>query len=162
LTGSMNIGLGNVMLSSPSGTVTQLTAANAATVGNLSTNGANVGIAYGSFFTGEDWLGNGVYYLQIPNGNLFGYYNVQTFPILYHYDMGFESFVDPNDGHDGAYLYDFTSTHWFYTNASLFPYLYDFTRAVWLYYFPDTKNPGHYTANPRYFANLNTGKIFTM
>jgi hypothetical protein len=162
LTGTMNIGLENVMLTSPSGTVTQLTAANAATVGNLSTNGANIDIAYASFFTGEDSLGSGVYYLQFPDANLFGYYNVQTYPILYHYDLGFESFVDPNDGHGGAYFYDFASTHWFYTSASLFPYLYDFTRSAWLYYFPDTKNAGHYTTNPRYFVNLTTGQIFTM
>ena len=153
----MNIGLDNVMLTSPSGTVTQLTAANAATVGNLSTNGANVDIAYASFFTGEVSLGSGVYYLQFPDANLFGYYNVQTYPILYHYDLGFESFVDPNDGHGGAYFYDFSSTHWFYTSASLFPYLYDFTRSAWLYYFLDPKNAGHYTTNPRYFVNLTTG-----
>ncbi len=162
LTGTMNIGLDNVMLTSPSGTVTQLTAANAATVGNLSTNGANVDIAYASFFTGEASLANGVYYLQFPDGNLFGYYGVQTFPILYHYDLGFESFFDPNDGHEGAYFYDFASAHWFYTSASLFPYLYDFSLRGWLYYFPDTKNAGHYTTNPRYFSNLATGTIFTM
>jgi hypothetical protein len=162
LTGSMNIGLDNVMLTSPSGTVTQLTAANAATVGKLSTNGANVDIAYASFFSGEASLGSGVYYLEFPDGNLFGYYNVQAFPIVYHYDLGFESFVDPNDGHGGAYFYDFTSSHWFYTSASLFPYLYDFTLSDWLYYFPDTKSPGHYTTNPRYFSNLKTGAVFTM
>jgi len=79
------------------------------------------------FFIGEVSLGSGVYYLQFPNGTVFGYYNFPSFPILYHYDMGFESFVDAMDGNGGAYLYDFASEHWFYTSPSLFPYLYDFT-----------------------------------
>jgi hypothetical protein len=101
-----------------------------------------------------------VYYLQFPNGNLFGYYNYQFFPILYHYDMGFEAFIDGGNG--TAYLYDFTSGHWWYTSPGLFPYLYDFTLNSWIFYFPDTKNPGHYSTNPRYFSNLATGTIFTM
>jgi hypothetical protein len=114
------------------------------------------------FFSGEVALGSGVYYLQFPNGHVFGYYNFPSFPVLYHYDMGFESFVDAMDGNASAYLYDFASGHWFYTSPSLFPYLYDFTLNAWLYYFPNTMSPGHYTTNPRYFSNLTTGKIFTM
>jgi hypothetical protein len=113
-----------------------------------------------AFFNGAVSLGSGVDYLQFPDGNLFGYYNLTSFPIFYHYDMGFESFVDGGNG--GAYLFDFASGHWWYTSSSLFPYLYDFTRNVWLYYFPDTNNPGHYTTNPRYFSNLKTGKIIVM
>jgi hypothetical protein len=74
--------------------------------------------------------------------------------------MGFEAFV--NGGNGAAYLYDFTSTHWFYTSSSLFPYLYDFTLNHWLYYFPATNNPGHYSSNPRSFSDLTTGKIITM
>ena len=66
------------------------------------------------------------------------------------------------DGNAGAYLYDFASEHWLYTSPSLFPYLYDFTLNAWLYYFPNAKDPGHYTTNPRYFSNLTTGKIITM
>ncbi len=114
------------------------------------------------FFIGEVSLGGGVYYLQFPSGSVFGYYNFPSFPILYHYDMGFESFIDALDGNAGAYLYDFAGGHWFYTSPSLFPYLYDFTLNAWLYYFPNTKEPGHYTTNPRYFSNLTTGKIITM
>jgi hypothetical protein len=114
------------------------------------------------FFTGAYSLSGGVYYLQFPNGNLFGYYNYQFFPILFHYDLGFEFLSDANDGKSGAYFYDFTSSHWLYSTPSFFPYLYDLTLNAWLYYFPDTKNPGHYTTNPRYFSNLGTGKIFTM
>jgi hypothetical protein len=114
------------------------------------------------FFLGEVSLGSGVYYLRFPNGNVFGYYNFPAFPILYHYDMGFESFIDAMDGNGGAYLYDFSSGHWWFTSPSLFPYLYDFTLNAWLYYFPNTKSPGHYTTNPRYFSNLTAGKIITM
>lgn len=116
--------------------------------------------AYPAFFNGQASLGSGVYYLQFPNGNLFGYYNLTSLPIFYHYDMGFEGFVDGGNG--AAYLYDFTSGHWFYSSSSLFPSLYDFTLNAWLYYLPATNNPGHYTTNPRYFSNLTTGKIFTM
>jgi hypothetical protein len=103
-----------------------------------------------------------VNYLQFPDGSLFGYYNLLSFPILYHYDLGFEAFIDAHDANAGGYLYDFASQHWFYTSPGLFPYLYDFTLDNWLYYFPDTKNPGHYTTNPRYFSNLGAGTIITM
>jgi hypothetical protein len=144
LTGTMNIGLDN-----------------AGTIGVLSTNGNGIDIGYAAFLNGAAYLGSGVYYLQFPNGNLFGYYNLSTFPILYHYDLGFESFVDANDGQGGVYFYDFSTSHWFYTSAGLFPYLYDFKLHAWLYYFPSTKNPGHYTSNPRYFSNLTTGNIIT-
>ncbi len=113
-----------------------------------------------AFFTGEVSLGSGVYYLQFPNGNLFGYYNLANFPIFFHYDMGFEAFI--SSGNAAAYMYDFSSGHWWYTSPSLFPYLYDFTLNNWLYYFPDTKTPGHYTTNPRVFSDVTTGKIITM
>ena len=115
-----------------------------------------------AFFAAEVSLGSGVYYLQFPGASVFGYYNFPAFPILYHYDLGFESFIDAQDANAGAYLFDFGSGHWFYTSPSLFPYLYDFTLNAWLYYFPDTTRVGHYTTNPRYFSNLTTGKIFTM
>jgi hypothetical protein len=48
LTGSMNIGLTNVMITPPNGTATALTSANATTLGDIGTNGSNVGIAYAS------------------------------------------------------------------------------------------------------------------
>ncbi len=116
-----------------------------------------------SFFTGETDEGGGAWFLKFPgSGVVFGYYNYQFFPILYHYDLGYESFVDANDGKQGAYLYDFATGHYFYTTPGLFPYLYDFSLNAWLYYFPDSNNPGHYTTNPRTFSNLTTGKIFTM
>ncbi len=46
LTGSMNIGLSNVMVTLPNGTVTALTSATAATVGKIGTNGDHVNIHY--------------------------------------------------------------------------------------------------------------------
>jgi uncharacterized protein (TIGR03437 family) len=48
LTGSMNIGLTNIMLTLPNGTVTPLTSANASTVGKLGTNGDHVNVEYAS------------------------------------------------------------------------------------------------------------------
>ncbi len=116
-----------------------------------------------SFFTGQAGLGNDVYYLQFPNGNIFGYYNDQYFPTIYHYDLGFEYFVDASDGKSGAYFYDFASGHWFYTSPSFpFPYLYDFTLQSILYYYPLSADPGRYTSNPRYFYNYSTGAVITM
>lgn len=44
----MNIGLTNVMLTLPNGTVTPLTGANSVTVGDLTTNGNNVNVVYAS------------------------------------------------------------------------------------------------------------------
>jgi len=56
-----------------------------------------------AFFTGEVPVGSGVYYLQFPNGNVFGYYNYQFFPTFYHYDLGFEYFLDAGNAQSGAY-----------------------------------------------------------
>ncbi len=104
-----------------------------------------------------------MYYLQFPEtNNLFGYYNYQFFPIFYHYDMGFEYFLDANDGKGSAYFYDFSSGHWFFTGPTYpFPYLYDFTLNSILYYYPANNNPGHYSSNPRYFYNFATGKVIS-
>src|ERR1700728_1474964 len=84
----------------------------------LLANGQHTG-----FFAGEVSLGSGVYYLQFPQApqgdeNIFGYYNYSFFPILYHYDLGFEYFLNANDGANGAYLYDFQSQHWWYTSPT--------------------------------------------
>jgi N-acetylneuraminic acid mutarotase len=117
-----------------------------------------------AFCSGEVSLGNGVYYLQFPNGTPFGYYSYLSDPRwIYHFDMGYEYWFDANDGQSGIYFYDNASTHFFYTSPSFpFPYLYDFSLNTVLYYYPDTNNPGHYTTNPRYFYNFATGQIITM
>ena len=118
------------------------------------------GSGHPAFFSGEASLGGGVYYLQFPDSNLFGYYNYPSSSILYHYDLGFEAFIPSTAGQ--IYFYDFASGHWWYTSSGLFPYLYDFTLNTFIYYFPDPKNAGHYSTNPRYFSNLTTQMIFTM
>ena len=119
--------------------------------------------AHPSFFAGEVALANGVYFLAFPqNGNVFGYYSYALFPYLYHFDLGFEYFVDANDGQGGAYLYDFASGGFFFTSPGFpFPYLYDFKLNALLYYFSDPNNPGRYSANPRFFFNFATGQIIT-
>ena len=105
-----------------------------------------------AFFTGQVSVGSGVYYLQFPNNNLFGYYTFVANSIFYRYDLGYEAFI-PGSTAD-VFLYDFASGHWWYTSNTLFPDLYDFTLNTWIYYFSNTANPGHYTTDPRYFANL--------
>jgi len=118
---------------------------------------------HAAFFVGEMPLGNGVYYLQLVNGNVFGYYSYLTDPRwIYHFDMGFEYWFDANDGHNGIYFYDFAANTFFYTSQGFpFPYLYDFGLNTVLYYYPDLNNPGHYTANPRYFYDFATHQIIT-
>jgi N-acetylneuraminic acid mutarotase len=116
-----------------------------------------------AFFSGEIALGNGVYYLQFPNGNVFGYYSYLSDPRwIYHFDMGFEYLFDANDANHGIYFYDFVSSSFFYTSPSTFPYLYDFSLNAWLYYLPDVNNPGRYTHNPRWFFNFATGQWITL
>ncbi len=111
--------------------------------------------AHALFFAGEVPLSNGVFYLAIPNGNLFGYYSYLSDPhYIYHFDMGYEYVTDANDGNGGTYMYDFASSHWWYTarqQSVPFPYIYDFSLKTTLYYEPDAKNAGHYTTKPRYF-----------
>jgi hypothetical protein len=120
-----------------------------------------------AFFTGEQIASAEWNYLQFQNGNPFGYFgfvegSASTMSAtLYHADLG-DEYVTEGATSGSLYMYDFTSGHWWYTSASLFPDLYDFTLNAWIYYFPNTSSPGHYTTNPRYFSNLTTGQIFTM
>jgi hypothetical protein len=131
---------------------------------NLDVIGYDLVAPHPPFFTNEVLLSNGVYYLQFPNGTPFGYYSYLSEPRwIYHFDMGYEYWFDANDGQGGIFFYDLASNHFFYTSPSLpFPYLYDFSLNTVLYYFPDPNNPGHYTANPRYFYNFATHQIITM
>jgi hypothetical protein len=116
-----------------------------------------------AFFMAEVLVGNGVYYLQFPNGTPFGYYAYLTDQrFIYHFDMGFEYLFDANDANHGIYFYDFASSSFLYTSPSTFPYLYDFSLNAWLYYLPDANNPGRYTHNPRWFYNFATGQWITL
>ena len=128
----------------------------------------NVGVppsevpSHPAFFHGEQALPNNFYHLTFPNGNEFGYYTFTQFPYFYHPDMGFECFIDANDGQGGAYFYDFASRTFFYTSPKFpFPYLYDFSLNAVLCYLPDAKNPGHYSTNPRWFYNTATRQFIT-
>ena len=117
-----------------------------------------------AFFTGEVALSNGVYYLQFPSGNLFGYYSyLSDLRYVYHFDLGYEYVFDALDGKSGVYLYDFKSGDFFYTSPTFpFPYLYDFGLNTVLYYYPDPNNAGHYnTDGTRYFYNFATGQIIS-
>ena len=97
-----------------------------------------------AFFQGAVALSNGVYYLTLPGGNIFGYYSILPDPnYIYHFDMGYEYVFDAGDGHGGVYLYDFASSHWWYTSRTYeFPYVYDFSLSSVLYYYPDATERG--------------------
>ena len=117
------------------------------------------------FFSGSATLGNDVYYLALPNGNIFGYYadlsNTELDQsYIYHFDLGYEYVMDANDGERGIYLYDFASDSFFYTSPTFaFPYLYSFLLKSVVYYFPDTSNAGRYTTGPRYFYDFGSAEI---
>ena len=127
----------------------------------IATVGVTPGMPHPQFFTGETALGNGVYYLTLPDGVPFGYYSYDSYPYLYHFDLGFEYWLPTGDGADGAYLYDFTSGTWWYTSPSEWPYLYDFTLGATLYYYPNSTDSTHYTTNPRYFYDFGNDAIIT-
>ncbi len=121
-------------------------------------------LAHPAFFDGEADLGGGAYYLSFASGNYFGYYSYLTDPdYIYHFDLGYEYVFDANDGKGGIYLYDFTSSDFFYTSPAFpFPYLFDFGLNSVVYYYPDPSNAGHYNTNGvRYFYVVNTGQIIS-
>jgi hypothetical protein len=115
------------------------------------------------FFSGETPLGS-IYYLALPNSNVFGYYSYLSDPrYIAHSDLGNEFVVDANDGKGGLYMYDFTSGHWWYTGRQFsFPYMYDFSLNALIYYYANTKIPGHYTTNPRSFYDFTAGATTTL
>ena len=120
---------------------------------------------YPLFFDGQAALAGGVHYLAFANGNVFGYYTfLAEAHYLYHFDLGWEYVIDAADTQGGAYLYDFTSEHWFYTSPTFsFPYLYDFTLNSVLYYYPDPSNPGRYNTNGvRWFYDFGSGQIVAL
>ena len=114
--------------------------------------------AHPAFFNGEAAVGGGVYYLQLFNGTVFGYYSYLTDPnYLYSFDLGYEYLIDANDGLGGIYFYDFTSQSFFYTSPAYpYPYLYDFTLNATLYYY------GTGLTSSRSFYNFSTGEIITL
>lgn len=116
---------------------------------------------HAAFFAGEAALTNGVYYLQLPNGNVFGYYAyLPDQNYIYHFDLGYEYVVDAKDGKGGVYLYDFYAQRWWYTSPQFaFPYLWDFSENGVSYYYADSHSAGHYTSYPRYFFSFALNQI---
>ena len=118
-----------------------------------------------AFFDGEQYLGNGTYFLAFAaSGRYFGYYGYLTDPnYIYHQDLGYEYLFDAKDGHSGIYFYDFASSTFFYTSPTFpFPYLYDFTLNTVLYYYADPYEADHYNTNGvRYFYDFATSQIIS-
>jgi uncharacterized repeat protein (TIGR01451 family) len=85
----------NVASTAPPEVTNQATASGGASATATATDVTTIGPTAGHppFFTGEDYLGSGVYYLQFPAANLFGYYNYVASSIFYHYDMGYDAFI---------------------------------------------------------------------
>ena len=115
-----------------------------------------------NFFDGEASLGGGYFFLQFENNNIFGYYDLDFRPYIYHIGLGFEyataAIVDGVDT-GGIYFYDFASGHTFYTSQTFsFPYLYDFTLQSVLYFYPNPNAAGFFETNPRVFFDFSTGK----
>ena len=117
-----------------------------------------------AFFAGEVALGGGIYSLVLPNGSPFGTYTyLPDSNYIRHSDLGYEYVVDANDASGGVYLYDFQSSHWWYTARTLaFPYLYDFTLNSLLYYYQDPTHTSMYTRSPRYFYNFGPSTVITL
>ncbi len=129
---------------------------------NLVYTGPETALAAGhaAFFTGEEALATGVYYLAFPgNGNVFGYYSYLADPhYIYHFGLGYEYVFDAADSQRGVYLYDFASQDFFYTSPQFpFPYLYDFNLGTVVYYFYDPANTG----SVRYFYDFAAGQVIT-
>ena len=115
-----------------------------------------------NFFVGSEPLGGGYLFLQFTNGNIFGYYDLDLHPLIYHDGLGFEYVFDANDRKNGIYLYDFESGHFFYTSPSFsFPFLYDFTLNSVLYLYPNPNAAGFFITNSagqRLFHDFGTGQ----
>ena len=134
--------------------------------GMIRNNIARLNKGGAEFFGGQVSVGGGFYYMDLPDGTPFGYYNLSgdgyTFPYFFHNDLGLEYYFDAQDEFGGMYLYDFASGSFFYTSrAFAWPYVYDFSLRSVLYYYPDADQPGHYTTHPRYFYNYATRSIIT-
>jgi len=82
----------------------------------------------------------------------FGHYTYNAYPLVYEYNLGYEYTFDAGGG--GVYLYDYSSGHFWYTQASYFPFVYDFTLQAFLYYY--NVNTPH-----RHFYDFNTSTIIT-
>lgn len=105
----------------------------------------------------NNWYGwNSWYYLNMGSSSPYGYFNYSYLPYIYHYDLGWEYYMDAGNATGGAYFYDFTDSAWYYTDTNTFPFLYDFHANAWMWYAQETGTSNHYTSNPRWFYNFST------
>lgn len=128
----------------------------------------SAGFAHPVFFTGEEPLSDGVYFLRFfylgdPNG-FFSYYSYLTDPhYIFHFDLGYEYVFDAADASGGVYFYDFASNGFFYSSPKFpFPYLYDFNLDSVVYYYGNPDDPERYNTNGvRYFYVFSTGQTIS-
>ena len=93
-----------------------------------------------NFFSGQTYLGNGIYYLSS-----FQYYSYDAYPIIYKTNFGYVSHVGDDSG-NGIYLDDFgstagTSLGYIYTSQTQYPNFYSYSLGSWIHYFENTYNP---------------------
>ena len=104
-----------------------------------------------SFFDGSVAVPGSQYeYLAFANGTVFGYYYMPDSSEFYHVGLGYEYVYDDGQNDGAIYLYDYTSTHFWYTSPSLYPYIYDYSLNSFLYYFAGS--------NPREFYDFATSQ----
>jgi len=111
-----------------------------------------------AFFDGGMSMGGGMYYMTCTDKNPFGYYSLSFMPWLYHFDMGWEYFIDAGNSAHGGFMWDQKMGVSFYTEPDIFPFMYNFGKGAWYYYAPDPNMSGHYSTNPRWFYDFGANK----
>ena len=100
-----------------------------------------------------DLFGGTISGTNLKQSSWFGAYNYASYPIVYQFNLGWEYAYDAGNG-GGVYLFDYTSGHFWYTQASYFPVIYDFSLNDYLYY---------YQANSpkRHFYNFGSSQVIS-
>ena len=78
---------------------------------------------------------------SLYDSSWFGYYSYAPYPLVYEYYLGYE-YVYPSGS--GVYLYDYTSSHFWYTQSSYFPFIYDYSLNAFLYYYQANTPKRHF------------------
>ncbi len=84
----------------------------------------------------------------------FGFYNTNFDPWIFHAEHGW-TFADSSSTADGMFLFDLSSSGWFFTREALYPNLFRFNRNAWVFYFVGT-------SVPRQFVDLGSGEFFEL
>ncbi len=98
-------------------------------------------------FSGGDDLGGGWY-----ESSWFGFYNTNFDPWIFHAEHSW-TFVDSSSSAEGMFLFDLSSSGWFFTGEALYPNLFSFNRNAWVFYFEGT-------SGPRQYVDLGSGEFF--